>query len=147
MCVGMAISWGGRMVMSWEGHWTLRLKIKERKGGQKVQVSKQVDEKSIKVGLNRKDALCWSLWTVGDDYFATRLWWVWPLSPVGNSAGSLTLVCNSLSYFICLVKETSFIIPTMTFHLSLKKNSFFYHSLLIFCMTHIKKCCNAVLCV
>ena len=46
------------MVTSCEGHWTLRFKLNWRKGGRKRAWKKQVDEKSMKVGMRREDVLC-----------------------------------------------------------------------------------------
>ena len=64
-----------------EGHW--------KKGRLKRTWKKQVEDKSVKVGLRREDTLCLLKWSAGKDQIAAVLRWIWPPSLVGDTAGLL----------------------------------------------------------
>ena len=54
------------MVTSKEGHYSFRLKVKGRRGGQ----GGHGESRLMKVGLRREDALCRSKWSVGINHIA-----------------------------------------------------------------------------
>ena len=56
-----------------------------KKGRLKGTWRKQVEKGSVKVGVNREDALCLSKWSVGVSLIATRLRYFWPPSHVGGN--------------------------------------------------------------
>ena len=68
-----------------------RLNVKGRKGGRR----KQVEEKSVKVGLRREDVICRSNRSVGVNQIAAGLRRIWPHSLIGNITRFQTLLSLS----------------------------------------------------
>ena len=74
------------------------------KGRPLRKLKNQVEEESVNVGLQKKDAICHSKWSVGVNKIAAVLRWIWPHSLIGdqilNIGVCLSLVCLYLFYHI-----------------------------------------------
>ena len=96
------VHWYGHVLRREDGH-VLRRVLDFEVGGQREKGSpkrmwkRQVEEKSVKVGLRRNDAVYRSKLSVGVKKIAAGLRCIWPPSFIGDTTRFKTLVCVSLS--------------------------------------------------
>ena len=65
LAIANSVHWYSHVLRREDGHFLSRAFDFEVEGEAKEDVKKQVEEESVKDGLRREDALCWSMWSVG----------------------------------------------------------------------------------
>ena len=88
MAMANSVRWYGDVLKREDGHvlrsFDFEIEGQMKKGMPKMTWKKQVEKKSMKVGLRRKDALCRSKWSVGVNKIA-GLWQIWTPSLIGDT--------------------------------------------------------------